>query len=189
MSELQKNREGELSPLVCVYRQAPQFSVEDFRAIYTTYHKTIFTIAFKFLKDKFLAEDAIQEVFIKLWNYKEEIDLNKNIGALIVTITRNHLLNMLRSSKAEAEKRISSLHHTSKANENDTEFSFGWKLHLAEFQQCMKEMSPRKREIFSMKILEGYTNEEIAQSLGLSVNTVKFQYSDAKSIVKKSIGI
>jgi RNA polymerase sigma factor (sigma-70 family) len=188
MSELQKDREGDLSPLVCVYRQAPQFSVEDFRTIYTTYHKTIFAIAFKFLKDKFLAEDAIQEVFIKLWNYKEEIDLHKNIGALIVTITRNHLLNMLRSSKAEMEKRVSSVRYASNANENDTAFSVGWKMHLAEFQQCIQDMSPRKREIFSMKILEGYTNEEIAQSLGLSVNTVKFQYSNAKSIVEKSIG-
>lgn len=188
MSEVQLNHGGEeLSPLVCVYKQVDHLSVDDFRKIYSDHYKIVFTIAYKFLKDKFLAEDAIQEVFLKLWKCKDEIDIHRNLRSYIVTITRNYLLNMLRNTKAELEKRIASASAASEKNESDTDFSVGWKLHLTEFQQCLRNMSPRKREIFSMKILEGFSNEEIAYSLGISVNTVKFQYSDAKSIIERHL--
>ena len=173
----------EQAPLVVAFKSNMICDEIQFKKIYDQYFQQIYSTSLRFLKDKSLAKDAVQDVFIKLWNARESIDLNKNIKAYLITITRNCLLNMMRKHKNEILKIAAT--NTSIQNELDTEYHVDWKMNLNEFEACLSKLSPGKRRIFSMKILQGYSNEEVASALNLSINTVKFQYSQAKSYVEK----
>ncbi len=172
--------------LVNEYRLKTPMSEKDFDQFYFQYHRIVFSISLRFLKDKQLAEDAVQDVFIKIWNHRHTIDMADNVLAFVTTITRNCLLNKLRKHKNEIIKIAAASMQTISINQEETEFSFDWKMNLQMLDQCLKKMPPRKRQIFSLKIFSGLSNEEIAKELGLSVNTIKFQYSEAKTRVENN---
>lgn len=158
-----------------------------FEAVYAKYHQLIFTIAMRFLKDKELAKDAVQDVFVKLWGIRKDVDTDKNIQGFLVVLTKNYLLNCCRKNKYIISKSASGNPTTLARNELDTEYVVGWQLLLDQFEKIILRMPPRKRLIFSMKILNGLSNEEVASELGLSINTIKVQYSDAKSLMERHI--
>jgi RNA polymerase sigma-70 factor (family 1) len=183
MLPLTEKEKYEQPSLVVAFKSNILCDEIQFKEIYDQYSRKIYSICLRFLKDKSLAEDAVQEVFIKLWNVRDTLDLNKNIKAYLTAITRNCLLNMLRKHKNEILKIAAT--STNIQNELDTEYHVDWKMNLNEFEACISRLSPGKKRIFSMKILQGYSNEEVASALNLSINTVKSQYSQAKSYVEK----
>src|SRR5690625_1723064 len=72
---------------------------EAFRQIYDRYHIQMFYIARKYVKSTELAEDAVQETFIKFWNKRHSLDETQSLSGYLFTILRNHLINMLRDQK------------------------------------------------------------------------------------------
>ena len=73
-----------------------------FTHIYGLYAHKAFLLSFKYLRNKELAEDAVQNAFIKLWNIRETIDETRPINHLLFHILRNDLLNTLRKLKHRA---------------------------------------------------------------------------------------
>ena len=73
-----------------------------FTHIYRLYAHKAFLLSFKYLRNKELAEDAVQNAFIKLWNIRETIDETRPINHLLFHILRNDLLNTLRKLKHRA---------------------------------------------------------------------------------------
>ena len=159
----------------------------EFEAAYAKYHQLIFSIAMRFLKDKELAKDAVQDVFIKLWGVKEKVDSEKNIHGFLIVLTKNHLLNCCRKNKLYISKMAASASFGLGLNALDTAYLVHWQTLLDLLEKIIVRMPPRKRLIFSLKTLQGLSNEEIASELGLSINTVKVQYSGAKAIVEHSL--
>ncbi len=171
--------------LVVAYKSELVFDAHRFKEIYAQYFDTVFAIALRFLKNRTFAKDAVQEVFIKLWQAREAVDLHKNVRAYLMVITRNCLLNTLRKHKNEMIKMAAS--PSCANNELDTEYKVDLKSSFGHFDSCLNHLPPAKRRVFLMKVLKGCTNEQIAEELELSINTVKFQYSQAKSMIKKML--
>ena len=61
--------------------------------------RKLYFVAFRFLKRQEEAEDAVQEVFIRLWNRLDELDKYSSLEALAVTATRNYCIDILRKEK------------------------------------------------------------------------------------------
>lgn len=146
-----------------------------FKEIYTRYHIQMFYIAKKYVKSTGLAEDAIQDVFIKLWNKRHTIDETKSMSGLLFTILRNHLLNMLRDQKREIIS-ITDIHRELMPSGNLTDDEVLYREYHEIFQQGLDELSERKREIFELRTLKGYSNSEVADLLKINVRTVKTHY-------------
>src|SRR5690625_3460923 len=72
---------------------------EALRQIYDRYHIQMFYIARKYVKSTELAEDAVQETFIKFWTKRHSLDETRSLSGYLFTILRNHLNNMLRDQK------------------------------------------------------------------------------------------
>jgi len=156
---------------------------ECFRNIYDEYHRRLYGIAFKYLKSKDLAEDAVHDVFVKLWNHRKELDTKGSLKGFLFTSVKNHVLNMIRDRKRDVKKN-QSYASLKTVKKNNTKAKITLKNYRKVFQAGLKELPQGKREIFSMKMDKDLSNKEIARELDISVNTVKSQYYKASQFIK-----
>ena len=66
-----------------------------FAAVFDRYHRLLYTIAYRFLKSEEEAEDAVQYLFMKLWEQRETFSFESGIRSLLFTILKNYILNEL----------------------------------------------------------------------------------------------
>lgn len=169
----------ELSKLI---REGNQLAFSEF---FRKYHKQVCLIATKYLKDKALTEDAAQEIFFKVWQNRQTINSDLSIRAYLFTITRNHLLNMLRNDKIVAKRIVEFTRQQAESMEEADE-----QLRLdetsAELARVLNSLPKKCRIIAKLKIYKGLNNLAIAQKFNLSVCTVKFQYYLALKELKKN---
>lgn len=158
-----------------------------FRKVYEKYHRPVYGIAFKYLKSKSQAEDAVHDVFIKLWNYRKKLDAGQSLKGFLFTTAKNHVLNMIRNRKRDEEKN-KEYAYLKPVSKNKTVAKLTLKNYKKVFEYFLKQLPEGKREIFELKMQEGKSNNEIAQKLNISVNTVKSQYYKASKFIKKQLG-
>lgn len=154
-----------------------------FRDIYDKYHKQLYGLALNYLKSKSLAEDAVHDVFIKLWNHRMKLDKNKGVKGFLFTSMKNHVLNMIRDRKREREKN-EKYTRLKPVKKNNTAAKLTIKNYKKIFEEGLKKLPEGKQEIFNLKMQEGATNKKIARKLDISVNTVKSQYYKASQFIK-----
>ena len=92
---IQENEDREL------FRRIKQGSEEAFREVYGKYHRILYAVALKMLKDRSAAENAVQHVFVKLWIGRQEMTVMLSLRNYLYTMTRNYILNYLRSRNTE----------------------------------------------------------------------------------------
>lgn len=157
-----------------------------FRLVYEKYHKPLYLFALKYLRSKVLAEDAVHDVFIKLWNNKRKLDTSGSLKGFLFTATKNHVLNMLTSDKEKMKKHILLQYEGEEDRQMPNNVSY-----LSEYwelcQQAVLQLPERRREVFELRNNEGLTNEEIAQYLEISENTVKVHYYKATNFIREFV--
>jgi RNA polymerase sigma-70 factor (family 1) len=150
--------------------------------IYHRYNKRLYSFAFQYLKSHELAQDVVQEVFIKLWEHRQEI--NTSAKGFLFTSVRNHVLNMIRNNRRKTLKKIQ-IEQERKRPVNKTEEVILYSEYQRILAMGVDELPVGKREIFDLKTVQGLSNDEIASKLDITINTVKSQYYQASKFIKK----
>ena len=148
---------------------------EAFREIYDRYHIPMYYIAKKYVKSGSLAEDAVQDIFVKLWEKRHTINEAKSIKGFLFTMLRNHVLNMLRDRKKEIIS-MAEVDEELLPGKNLTDDEILYKEYHDILEKGMGELSDRKREIFELRTLKGHSNSEVAKLLKINIRTVKTHY-------------
>ena len=180
----QKYSQDEAQALVKALKEGNQLA---FSIVYKTYAAQTFSLAFKYLLNKELAEDAVQNLFLKLWLKKEEIDETKPINRYLFTMLKNDLLNTLRDSKKNIYLLEDCLSMVLELEDNSQNENFKQE-QMNIIQQALEQLSPQRRKVFEMKVSGKYSNQEIADKLNLSINTIKFQYSQSLKQIRSTVG-
>lgn len=157
-----------------------------FELVYEQYYRLVFYLALKMLKKEDLAEDAVQDIFIRFWRYRANLKEEGSVKSFLMTISKNHLLNEIRNHKNQIVKHLL-LQEKQEQTKNETENTLYYKELHGIVQKGMDGLSKRKKEIFDLKVLQGYSNQEIAEKLSISPNTVKFQLCQAKKSVRNYV--
>lgn len=144
-----------------------------FEQLFNKYYKSLYVLAMKYLKDPVLAEDAIQEIFLKIWTNRLSINPDSSLKGYLHTITKNYILNSLRNDSVAAKKIIeyTRLNNDTTSDIIDSEFSIGV------VYGAIESLPKKRRIIAKLKLYKGLDNLAVAKKLKLSINTVKFQYS------------
>lgn len=144
-----------------------------FDAIYERYCKRIFAFVVRYVKSETDAEEIVQEVFLKIWENKNKIDVYSSFESYIFTISYNSTISLLRKRVTE-KKYIDYLKNLQVA---ENVFELTDEVYYTELngqiQSLLSELTPRQKEIFLLSREEGLTHDEIAKKLGISSNTVK----------------
>ena len=179
----QKYSQDEAQALVKALKEGNQLA---FSIVYKTYAAQTFSLAFKYLLNKELAEDAVQNLFLKLWLKKEEIDETKPINRSLFTMLKNDLLNTLRDSKKNIYLLEDCLSMVLELEDNSQNENLKQE-QMNIIQQALEQLSPQRRKVFEMKVSGKYSNQEIADKLNLSINTIKFQYSQSLKQIRATV--
>ena len=180
----QKYSQDEAQALVKALKEGNQLA---FSIVYKTYAAQTFSLAFKYLLNKELAEDAVQNLFLQLWLTKEEIDETKPINRYLFTMLKNDLLNTLRDSKKNIYLLEDCLSMVLELEDNSQNENLKQE-QMNIIQQALEQLSPQRRKVFEMKVSGKYSNQEIADKLNLSINTIKFQYSQSLKQIRATVG-
>ena len=180
----QKYSQDEAQALVKALKGGNQLA---FSIVYKMYAAQTFSLAFKYLLNKELAEDAVQNLFLKLWLKKEEIDETKPINRYLFTMLKNDLLNTLRDSKKNIYLLEDCLSMVLELEDNSQNENLKQE-QMNIIQQALEQLSPQRRKVFEMIVSGKYSNQEIADKLNLSINTIKFQYSQSLKQIRATVG-
>ena len=158
-----------------------------FDNIYEMYSKRLYGFVLRYVKQKEDAEGIVQEVFIKIWETRNKIDIYSSFDSFIFTITYNTTINLLRKRVSEHKyhDRLKSVHQITGADQIIDEIYI--KEINAQLQLLLDKLTPRQKEIFQLSREEGFTHEEIAKKLNISVNTVKNHMVTTLAFIKSHI--
>jgi RNA polymerase sigma-70 factor (family 1) len=157
-----------------------------FDEVFHRYYSHLLAIGVRYLKDPDLAEDAIQDVFLKLWQQREGLNSAHSLKAFLAVAMKNHVLNLIRNSHHTIWERFSEIVHDFQSDESLQE-SIDWQEYTTILEAGIRQLSPRKQEIFRLRVFEGLNNDQVAKQLAISVNTVKFQYTAASQFIRQYV--
>jgi RNA polymerase sigma-70 factor (ECF subfamily) len=149
---------------------------------FQTYFEGLHRYAFTILKDNEDAKDAVQAVFLKLWEKRTELDEEQSIKSYLYTSVYHYCLNIKRHDKIK-NRYVSENNGVAYDNSNDLvskETNDQIMGHIA-------DLSPQCKLIFSKSRFEGRKYAEIAAELGLSVKTVEAQMGKALKILRAKL--
>ena len=159
-----------------------------FTAIYQRYWKLLFRDAMNVLRSQKEAEDCVQELFVSIWNRRQNLAVNTSLKAYLQTATRYQCIDriekdMIRGGYLEDFSSYLSAHQTLPSVEEEI---YAREL-AANIDQVMDKMPDKMREVFRMSRHEHLTHREIADRLNISEETVKKQIYLALKILKTNL--
>ena len=158
-----------------------------FDTIYNKYCKRLYGFVIRYVKQDEDAEEIVQEVFVKIWENRNKIDIYSSFESFLFTITYNAAINLIR--KRINEKKY--LEHLKSIQEVNSPIELSDEIQFKELNEkiesLLNELTPRQKEIFQLSRGEGLTHDEIAKKLNISSNTVKNHLVSALKYLKSNL--
>jgi RNA polymerase sigma-70 factor, ECF subfamily len=145
-----------------------------FEILFHRYKKRVKGFVHKMLPSNICSDNVVQDVFIRIWINREKIDSTKCFSTFIFTIAKNIVLDELKAAvnnkivfAENSELEMAMLPcDTTEASEEELD---------AVFCKLIQKIPERRRQIFSLSRIEGFSYKQIAQKLNISENTVDTQ--------------
>ncbi|MBS0030731.1 RNA polymerase sigma-70 factor [Chitinophaga sp. 22321] len=162
-------------------RQQEQFSL-----LFRQYEHRLYVFACNMVQSELLARDIIQDVFIKLWIKKDDLEEITNIEQYLYFMVRNKVIDVLRKLANDRKLRDEYFRNHQWQENKTIEI-----VEVKEFQLALAEaishLPPQRRIIYQLSQINGMSREEIARELQLSPHTVKNQLTAALSTLRKFV--
>ncbi|MDX2445098.1 MAG: sigma-70 family RNA polymerase sigma factor [Bacteroidales bacterium] len=159
--------------------------VEDFKIQVLPLQDKLYSFALRFLGDSEDAKDAVQEVFLKLWELRNSLDSYRSLVAFAMTVTRNHCLDRIKAKRTipiEDNKVYSS------QIVNATPGDILEKKDLAEIvRKIINELPENQRSVIQLRDIDGFDNQEIGEILKMDANNVRVLLSRARKKVREEL--
>ncbi|WP_161964359.1 RNA polymerase sigma-70 factor [Mucilaginibacter endophyticus] len=157
-----------------------------FTTIYNAYSKQIYRYAIRFVKSNDIAEDAVHDIFVKLWNNAADLDIQVSIQSYLYRLAHNHLLNLIRREAVEGRYIDEIMNNATEFSQN-TEETIQYRETLAKTQQAIDNLPPQRKLIFEMGRGEGMSHKQIARELNIADSTVNNQIVKALKSIKEHL--
>ena len=159
-----------------------------FDLVFENYSDAVYNFLRKNCQSSEDAEDLLQEIFLKLWLYRENIQPDSSISSYLFTIAKNTLLNFTRDRAKDRllEALINDAELKDSSEENEDEDLSGI---IKVIDDLAQGMPPKRKEVYELRWVKGLSRKEIAEKMEISIVTVDIHLRKAvdylKSVVKK----
>ena len=176
-------------------KQYPTFSISALRKgekkayeeIYSEFFGVLYHLCLQYLHQEKVAEEIVQDTFLKLWEIRETLNEQINIRSFLYTITKNNCLNHLRNQKI-------SLKHQENMKYLEMQFNYEALEKLGNYIQfeelrnkiddAISTLPEEVIETFRLSRFEEFSYKEIAEQQGISIKTVEARISKALRILR-----
>ena len=156
----------------------------DFVSLVMPFKDKVFRLAKRLLVSREEAEDATQEILLKLWNNKEKIGEYKNVEAFSMTMTKNFCLDRLKSKQAQNLKIV---HSNYTDNSSSLQKQVEAKDSMSWVSRIMEELPEQQKIIVQLRDIEQYDFEEIAKMLDMKETAVRVNLSRARKTIREKL--
>lgn len=157
----------------------------DIENLFRQHYRRLCNVAHRIINDRTASEDIVQGIFEKLWNKKDELQINTTAEGYLVRATSNAALNYL-----ESRKRIIPIDFAATSLQTDP-ITPEKALAYSEFQEKVKtaldKLPPKCKAIFALSRFEGMKYKEIAEHLDISIKTVENQMGIALEKLREDL--
>ena len=163
-----------------------QGNEQAFEKIYKVYSSRLFGNVFKMVKSETTTQEILQDVFIKIWNNRASIDLDKSFRSYLFRIAENKVYDFFR--KASRDKKIQAqLFATATEGYEHIEEMIYRKENALLLQKAIGSLSPQRQQIFRLIKLDNKSYDEVSRLLGISVSTISDHIVKANKAIREFI--
>jgi RNA polymerase sigma-70 factor (ECF subfamily) len=155
-----------------------------FAQLFYRYHHQLGIYIFQLTSSREMAEEIVQDVFLKIWNNREALAKVDNFKAWLFVISKNHTLNCLRKLVKERQQQqqwLQGQETEQLLDETPSEEKFQL------IDQAISQLPPQQKKVFMLSRYKRMKYEEIARELNLSRETVKYYLQTANATIAKFV--
>ena len=171
--------------LARLQRRDPQALAE----LYDRYGRTAYSLILRMVRDKSIAEDLVQETFLRVWNRVHTIDSAKGaIGPWLLAIARNGAIDYLRSSAGRERNAVEldEAGHAPLYGEMEAGILISDQARRA--RAAMNNLAPNYRTVMELAYFEGLTQSEMSVRMGQPLGTIKTWVRAALQCLRDELG-
>lgn len=178
-----------LSPLETASLEHTGFEIRtkaDFELLFNTWYSRLCSYANGFLKDIDASEEVVQEVMLRIWINREELEIRSSMQSYLFRSVRNGCLNILKHINIKEEYKSFREREDSALQRSHEEEMMVTELEI-KIREAIDKLPLERRKVFVMSRYDGMTYKEIADKLGISVKTVENQMGKSLKFLREEL--
>ena len=161
-------------------------------ALYDRYSRTVFGVGLKLLGDRSLAEELVQEVFLRVWRSSHTFDPSRgSFSTWLYRVTRNVALDLYRNRArrirpvADGDPHIAAARDSSPGPQETVDDSWlSWRI-----SRALEGLDAAHQEVIELAYFRGLSQSEVSRRTGIPLGTVKTRTSSALKRLRKGLGV
>jgi RNA polymerase sigma-70 factor (family 1) len=159
---------------------------QSFRVLYDQYAGKVYTMAISYLKSPVAAQDIVQEVFIKIWEKRNDLTEIDNFPGYLHVVARNMLINQLQK-KIPLVNRDELIQQAIPEDRYLPHQQLDYRELVSLISQAIERLPPRQQQVYRLSRERGLNHLQIAKELSLSYDTVREHMSKALKNIRTSL--
>ena len=157
-----------------------------FAEIFSVYYKDMVMFAYGFTHEREDSEEIVQDVFVKLWEEHEKINISTSIKSYLLKSVQNKCIDWHRHRKVVN-------HHSNYVTENSLLYEYDTDNYILSselellIEKAIASLPGKVKETFELSRFEGFKYQEIADKLNVSVRTIEVRISKALELLRESL--
>jgi RNA polymerase sigma-70 factor (ECF subfamily) len=154
-----------------------------FEKVFKMYFRNLHAFAYTFTKDDDIAEEIVQNVFFRIWEKKNQLQIDDSLRAYLYRSVHNESLNHIKHLKVKTSFQLQYSDHMESSNQDASHQMIASELE-DKIQKAINELPQQCRTIFQMSRFEQLKYQQIADQLNLSIKTVENQMGKALKVLR-----
>jgi RNA polymerase sigma factor (sigma-70 family) len=156
----------------------------DFLKVVLPFKDKVFRLAKRLLVSTDEAEDATQELFLKLWKNKEKLAEYKNVEAFAMTMTKNYCYDRLKSKQAS---NLTLVHSNYKEKETSLDKKVEYRDTVNQVHKLIEKLPEQQKLIIQLRDIEQYDFDEICKMMDMKPTAVRVALSRARKTIRQEL--
>ena len=163
-----------------------------YKYLYEHHYDALCRVAFRYVEDAFLAENLVEDLIVHLWQHRDSLIVKVSLRSYLLAVIRNRCIDYLESSHHEYEIAASKISESEMQQVHsmlsDTSMPLEEEQLVDIVQKAIDALPDECRRVFIESRMEEKSYQEIADELGITINTVKYHIKNAVRQLRETLG-